>query len=117
MIGDFVSESLDGGRGIVIPGKDVIIGAEQVAHFAPVLPSVIAQIYAKGQRVDVAQTVFGRAQIPIPEVLVDRVSDDGSCRNFIGTYFACAHQVGMGFRRCLGVQFIGNALPVDAAIG
>ena len=97
MVGDLVSESFDGGRGVVIPGKDVIIGAEQVAYFAPVLSSVIAQIYAKGQRVDVAQTVFARAQIPIPEVLVDRVSDNGSCRYFIGTCFACAHKVGMGF--------------------
>ena len=96
VVGDFVAESLDGGRGIVIPGEDVIIGAEQIAYFAPVLPSVIAQIYTKSQRIDVAQTVFTRAQIPIPEVLVDRVSDNGSRRNFTAAHFTCTYQFGMG---------------------
>ena len=112
MVGDFVAESLDDGRGIVVPFKDVVIGTEQVAHFAPMLAFVIAQIRAKGQLVDVAQVVFGRAQIPIPEVLIDRVADNGRCCNFIGTHCAGSHQRGIG----LGIQLVGHALPVDGAI-
>ena len=56
--------------------------------------------------------VFGRAQIPIPKVLIDRVADNGLGGNFTGTHFAGSHQRGVG----LGIQLIGNELPVDAAV-